>query len=557
MFFKKDKSKDTIRVIPLGGQDGVGMNCWIYEHDKTRIMLDCGVSVGDDSTADQILPDVSYLEGKKLDAILLTHWHVDHINAIPYLYEQMGRPVIYGTPFTIAKLQRTADEDFPKIGKLKTKIIPAEGKRVKIGSIEAEFIHSTHHTPQSAMIALRCSTGTLLHTGDWALNPNPNVEGPTNEKALKDLNKENFLGVIGDSTEIYRKEITHGEAVVGENLLKYFKMAKKKIIVPLFSSTIGRLQTVYENAQKVGREVCLLGRSVETNAELAKECGFLQKCNFITLDQARGLGEDQIVYISTGCQGEPMAALPRILKKQYKGITLNKNDMVIFSSSVIPGNEKDILELYNKVIEQGATLVTVSDDIVHSHGHGGLQEFIRFYGELVKPKYLIPTHGDSMSKFQHAELAKKYGVKDALHIRNGDVVEFTADGAPAIVEQVDAGAVAVEGPFRISLKDPIFKNRSKVYHEGAVIVSLPLDKKGMFTGIPVVSSLGFFETTGGEFIQKEVVMAITKEVKNLPVKDARNRTTLNQTINAAVRKTVKPYFSPWKRPKIVIHFVEV
>ncbi|MHA1574558.1 MAG: ribonuclease J [Alphaproteobacteria bacterium] len=554
MFF--NKNKDTIRAIPLGGQDGVGMNCWLYEHKKTRIMIDCGIMVGSDTTADRIIPDFSYLKGKKLDAILLTHWHIDHINALPFAWEKLGKPVVYGTPLTIAKLLQTIKDDAPKLGKLKTKIISPEGEKIKIGSIEAEFIHSAHHTPQSSMIVVRTSVGTLLHTGDWVLNPHPKVEPPMDEKQLIALNKENFIATICDSTEIYRTDPTHGEEVVGKNLLKHFKKAKKKIIIPMFSSTVGRMQTVYENAQKVGREVCLLGRSVETNSKLAKECGFLKNCDFISYDQARGLDENQVVYISTGCQGEPMAAFTRILKEQYKGLFVNSGDMVIFSSSVIPGNEHQILPLYDQVVEKNAILVTLANDVVHSHGHGGQIDFIRFYKDLIHPKYLVPTHGDAMSKFQHAELAKKYGVKDAFHIKNGDVLEFTSDEAPQIVNRIEAGQVAMEGPFELKPNDNIFKNRMKVFYEGAIFISVNLDKKGYFSGRPQISSLGVFETKGGEFIEKEIQLSIAKNVKTLSPQQMKNRSTLIQTINSSVRKAMKPYFSRFKRPKIVTHFIE-
>ncbi len=560
MFFnKKDKvnSKKTLRIIPLAGQShAYMMNCWLYEYGNTRIMIDCGIAIGSDTTAERIVPNFSYLKGKKLDAVLFTHWHYDHVHALPFVWKELGKPMIYATPMTAAKIQNTADEDVPDVGKIKTTIIPPTGKRFKIGDFDIEFIHSTHHTPQSSMIALRTPVGTTLHTGDWTLNPHPNVEPKTNEQQLKDLNKENFLAIVGDSTEIYRKTTTYGEDVVSENLLKYFKKAKGKIIVPLFSSTIGRIQNIYDVAQKIGREVCVIGRSVETNVRIAKECGFLKNCDFIPFQKARALPENQVIYIVTGCQGEPMAVLPRIIRDAYKGLHLTNRDMVLFSSSLIPGTEHNVLPMHDKIVEKHVTLVTLDDDVVHAHGHGGYHDFVRFYKDIVKPKYVIPTHGDAMSQIQHGELAKKYGVKDAIHVKNGDVLELTSDLAPQIIDHIDVNPTAMEGPFKISTNDPIFKNRAKVFYEGAVFVSLRLDKKGLFIGHPIISSLGVFETAGGEFIKKEIILSIVKDIKSIPVKNTNNRSLLIQTTNSAIRKAMKPYFSRFKRPKIVIHFIE-
>ena len=557
MFFKKkDKSID---FVALGGQHDVGMNCLAYEYDNQWLMVDCGIALrsSNDVQADRIIPDFSALKGKNVQAILLTHWHMDHIGAVPYAVEELGFPPVYGTPLTLAKTKSMFEGSHAKLlKKVKFIEVSPQGETVKLGKFTAQFIHSSHLTPQSSMIAVKTPVGTLLQTGDWTLSPNPVVEPVTNIDEIKALNKENFLGVIGDSTEIYRKTPSHGEDEITQTLIKHFKKAKKRIFVPMFSSSTARMQGVYEAAKAVGRETCLLGRSVEENSKLAKSCGFLSKCKYIPLEKARQLPENKVVYIVTGCQGETLAAFPRILNGKYKGLTLNRDDFVLFSSSIIPGNEREILPMYDKVVEKGAGLITLQDDLVHSHGHGGYDDFVRFYKEIVKPKALVPTHGGAMSKFYHGELAKKYGVKDVLHVKNGQVISFYPDKSPEITGEVDAGEVAIEGVMKLSTHAEVFKNRKKVFYEGAIIITLVLDKQGNLQDKPILSSLGVFESDESGIIKKTISIEIMKALKKLPKQDRKQQSKQVQTTNTAVRFALKSFVSRFKRPKILIHFVE-
>jgi len=552
-------SKDKINFMAFGGLQGVGMNCYAYEYDGEWIVIDCGVAMEDMTGAnpDQILPDLSYLEDKNVKALLLTHWHADHYAAIPYVWKKYLNCPVYGTPMSLGKLQDGLKGDFKDQDlKIPMKTINPEGERIKIGKFDIEFIHITHLTPQSSMICLRTPAATMLHTGDWTFNPGPVVEPATNFERLKEIGKEGVTGLIGDSTEVYRQTATHGEDEVHAELTKVMKQYKKKIFTTAFSSSTGRMQGIYEAAKANGRKVALIGRSIEENVKLAKSCGFLNKCDFIAPKDAAKLPDNKVCYIVTGCQGEKLAASTRLLNDNIKGVSFNEGDAMIFSSSVIPGNDKDVFYLYAKVIEKGGELFTITDsDFIHTHGHAGREDFIHFYKDLVLPESMIPMHGDKMSQLLHMKLAKELGVKTSFMVKNGDVVSFSKKKPAEIVDVVHTGEIAVEGNRWLPLNADTFKNRKKVFYEGAVITTIAIDKKGYLKDAPIVSSLGVFEDDQTGMIAKNVALAISQQFKELSPAERKSEQNLRQNIHSAVRKGLKGHINSFKKPKIVVHFV--
>ncbi len=550
------KSSSDFKFIPLGGFQGVTMSCYAYCYKDEWLIVDCGILMDNTLTTDRIVPDLSILKDKKIVGFVLTHWHEDHLGAIAhYVKEYFSNCPIYASPLGILKIQSSIEDQLGVSSDLKPKYvtIKPEGETVKVGSFELKFIHSTHLTLQSYMVAIRTPVGTVLHTGDWSFSPAPLLEPRTDFDSLKALNNENFLCVVGDSTEVYRKTEAWGEDTVKENLYKAMGQYKRKLFITLFSSSLARMQSIYDNATKLGRKVCYIGRSINTNVEIAKKAGFLTKCNFITQEEASKLKDNEVCYIMTGCQGEPLAAMNKLLNDNIKSLSLNKDDAVIFSSSIIPGNEKDVLYLYGKIIDKDANLFTVNDNpMIHAHGHAGYSEFLEFF-KLCKPKALLPMHGDKLSQFLHMKLARDCGVPTSFMLNNGDVVAFYKDKAPEIIEKIEVGALVIEGNRVLSTSDAVFRNRKKAFYDGVVFATISIDKKGFLKDTPQVSSVGVFETEETGMMKRQIEVSIVSELKNLDKSSQRSPEGLNQAISTGVRKVLRDFSD--KKPKIVIHYV--
>ena len=542
-FARDDKG---LYFVPLGGSGEIGMNLNLYAYRDQWLMLDCGVTFGDEEQAgvDVIMPDPAFIVERKdkLLGIVATHAHEDHIGAIPYLWPQLQCP-IWATPFT-ASLLRAKLEEAGIAGKVTVNIVPMSG-RFSIGPFDLELVTLTHSIPEPNAVAIRTPVGTVLHTGDWKLDPDPLIGDVTDEEALIRIGDEGVLAMVGDSTNALVPGSSRSEAELREALTELIGRYQGRVAVACFASNVARLSTIAYAAQAHGRDVALIGRSLWRIDKAARENGYLTDLpRFLTEEEAGYVPADRIVLICTGSQGEPRAALSRIARDDHPHIVLEEGDVVIFSSRVIPGNEKAIFRLQNGLVRLGVDLVTTDDHFVHVSGHPCRAELVRMY-QMVRPQVAIPVHGEARHLQSHAELAMECQVGDALIIENGDVVRLDAQGA-SVKGQVTAGRVGTDGKRMLPLNGTVLQQRRRVGNQGGLVATVIVDRTGGLAAPPQIAMIGLVEKGDADDMSSKLRDAATAAVESLPkamrrdddaVKDAANR-ALRKVINERIGKRV-------------------
>src|SRR3954467_3190154 len=431
---------DELTFAPLGGVGEIGMNLSIYglgnRHQRSWLAVDLGVSFGDEEHLpgiDLIMPDISFLEKerKNLVGLVLTHAHEDHFGAIIDLWPKLQCP-IYATQFSAALLQAKLEAEYnpPKIP---VTIIPSGG-RIDLGPFNVEFIPVAHSIPESHALAIHTPLGTVLHTGDWKIDPTPIIGLPTDERRLRELGDAGVLALVGDSTNAVRDGRSPSETEVAATITKLVMAAKGRVAVTTFASNVARLKAVADAAKAAGREVVVVGRAMERVVQVARETGHLDGVqSFRGADLYGHFPPDKVLALCTGSQGEARAALARIANDDHPQVTLNKGDCVIFSSRTIPGNEKAVGTIVNGLINQGIEVITDRTHLVHVSGHPRRAELAELIS-WVKPKILIPAHGESLHLSEHAKLGRSLGVKEVVQCRNGDLVRI-AEGRAGIIDE--------------------------------------------------------------------------------------------------------------------------
>src|SRR4029077_20104927 len=440
-----DGDPSALFFVSLGGAGEIGMNLNLYGYAGDWLILDCGVTFGDDSQPglEVVMPDPAFIVERRdrLLRIVATHAHEDHIGAIPYLWTQLRCPV-WATPFT-ASLLRAKLVEARIADKVRINVGPMSG-RFTIGPFDLELITLTHSIPEPNAVALRTPVGTVLHTGDWKFDPDPLIGETSDEGALRRLGDEGVLAMIGDSTNALRPGTSGSEADLRRSLIDLVGRYDARVAVACFASNVARLETIARAAAAHGRDVALVGRSLWRIDKAARENGYLADLpRFLTEDEAGYIPRDKIVLICTGSQGEPRAALARIAREDHPNIVLETGDVVIFSSRIIPGNEKAINRVQNALVRLGIEIVTEEDHFVHVSGHPARDELVRMY-QMVRPQVAIPVHGEARHLIAHAELARECQVQQPLIIQNGDVVRLAASGA-SVVDEVPVGRLARQG----------------------------------------------------------------------------------------------------------------
>src|SRR5271165_4599334 len=423
----------------LGGIGEIGMNLSIYGVGngvrRQWLIVDCGVSFASEEHlpgVDLILPDIRYLleERKNILVLILTHGHEDHMGALIDLWPRLNVP-IYATPFTAAlfEAKRASEPGAPQIP---INAVPVGG-HLSLGPFEIDFINVAHSSPESNALAIRTPAGTVLHTGDWKIDPTPIVGGPTDAAKLTALGDAGVLALIGDSTNAVREGRSPSESDVAKTLAELIRTAPRRVAVTTFASHVGRLRAVADAARAADREVVLIGRAMERVAQVARETGHLDGVqDFRSAENYGYLPPDKVLALCTGSQGEPRAALSRIAQDEHPEVTLSSGDRVIFSSRAIPGNEKAVSRVINGLVAQGVEVITDRTHLVHVSGHPRRAELLDMIG-WVRPKILIPAHGEPLHLAEHAKLARRAGVPQVLVCRNGDLVRLGADG-PEIID---------------------------------------------------------------------------------------------------------------------------
>jgi len=541
--------------VSLGGAGEIGMNLNLYGYAGDWLILDCGVTFGDDSQPglEVVMPDPAFIVERRdrLLGIVATHAHEDHIGAIPYLWNQLRCPV-WATPFT-ASLLRAKLVEAGLADKVRINVVPISG-RFAVGPFDLELITLTHSIPEPNAVALRTPVGTVLHTGDWKFDPDPLIGSTFDEMALRQLGDDGVLAMIGDSTNALRPGTSGSEAELRRSLIDLVGRYDARVAVACFASNVARLESIARAAAAHDREVALVGRSLWRIDKAARENGYLADLpRFLTEDEAGYIPRDKILMICTGSQGEPRAALARIAREDHPNVTLETGDVVIFSSRIIPGNEKAINRLQNALVRLGVEIVTEEDHFVHVSGHPARDELVRMY-QMVRPRVAIPVHGEARHLIAHANLAEECQVQQPLIIQNGDMVRLTPSGA-TIVDEVSVGRLASDGKGLLPLGGVALKDRRRITLNGSAVATLVLDRQGRLAAPPAISLIGLVEeeaaTAAAQFFRDTVEHA----VEALPAATRRDDDMVRDAVRRALRRVINDRFG--KRPLIEIHLVRM
>jgi ribonuclease J len=552
---------DELTFAPLGGVGEIGMNLSIYglgnRHQRSWLAVDLGVSFGDEEHLpgiDLIMPDISFLEKerKNLVGLVLTHAHEDHFGAIIDLWPKLRCP-IYATQFSAALFQAKleAERNPPKIP---VTVVPSGG-RIDLGPFSVEFIPVAHSIPESHALAIRTEVGTVLHTGDWKLDPTPILGPPTDEKRLRELGEAGVLALVGDSTNAVREGRSPSEAEVAAVMASLVKSAKGRVAVTTFASNVARLKAVADAAREADREVVVVGRAMERTVQVARECGYLDGVqNFRGMDYFGHFPPDKVLALCTGSQGEPRAALARIANNDHPTVTLNKGDTVIFSSRTIPGNEKAVGGIINGLVTQGVEVITDRTHLVHVSGHPRRDE-LRDMISWVRPQLLIPVHGEPLHLSEHAKLARAAGVPKVITCRNGDLVKL-GPGDPGIIDELPSGRLYKDGTILEDSKSRAVVERRRMGFAGCAFVAVAVTEKGELADDPEVDLIGIPEKNAeGEALDEIVYDVVISTIEGLPRARRRDPDALAESVRRAVRAAVNEEWG--KKPLCFVHVLEV
>ena len=486
--------KDELLFCPLGGSGEIGMNMNLYAYGKDSehkwIIVDMGVTFADDTIPgiDLIYPDPGFIIDKKenLLGIVLTHAHEDHIGSVVQIWPSL-KCTLYATPFTAVLLQEKFKEKKVDISKY-LKIVPLNSK-IKLGPFDIDFITLTHSILEPNGLSITTPLGTILHTGDWKVDPNPLIGGEVDQNKLKKLGDKGVLTMICDSTNVFNPGRAGSESDVRDSLLKIIENKKKRILVTSFASNVARMETIFYCAQKTNRVISLVGRSMHRIYKAARQCGYLQ--NLIEpIDQrdAKKVSKDKIIYLSTGSQGEPMGATNRIINDTHPDVYLEEGDTIIFSSKIIPGNEKKLYNLQNQIVKKNIDLITEENAFVHVSGHPNRDDLKEMY-KWVRPKSIIPVHGEHRHMKEHVKFAKEMQIPATVQVENGDIIKINSNKAPEIIDKAPSGRMYLDGNIGVSADSPSIKERKNISNNGYLEVTLIVANNGKIKK-PVISFKG-------------------------------------------------------------------
>ncbi|MFL2853627.1 MAG: ribonuclease J [Candidatus Pelagibacter sp.] len=487
--------KDELLFCPLGGSGEIGMNLNLFAYGKPEnhkwIIVDIGVTFADDTVPgiDLIYPDPGFIVDKKesLLGIVLTHAHEDHIGAISHIWPDL-KCNIYATPFTAAlvteKFKEKKIDIYPFL-----KIVNLRGN-IKLGPFDIELITLTHSILEPNGLKIKTPLGCVLHTGDWKCDPNPLIGDVIDSKKLKSIGDEGVLAMICDSTNVFSIGRSGSEMDVRKNLLKIFERLKKRIIVTCFASNVARMETIFYCAQKTGRQISLVGRSMHRIFKAARQCGYLKDViEPIDPRDAKKISRDKIVYLCTGTQGEPMGAMSRISNFTHPDVVIESGDTTIFSSKIIPGNEKKLSKLHNQLVIEGIEVITEEDEFIHVSGHPNREELKDMYN-WIRPKSLIPVHGEYRHIQEHINFAKEMKIPNPVKVINGDIIKLAPTEKPFVYDKAPAGKVFLDGNISVEEDSISIKERKNLSINGMMEVTILVTPKGNIHDRPIVTVKG-------------------------------------------------------------------
>ncbi|MBO5136393.1 MAG: ribonuclease J [Clostridia bacterium] len=499
---------NKVKITPLGGLHEIGKNLTVFEYENDILILDCGLAFPDEDMpgVDMVIPDITYLEKHKnrIRGIVLTHGHEDHIGAIPYVLKQFNVP-IYGTKLTLGILKYKLQEH-GILNSTKLNVVNP-GESFKLGEMKVEYIRSNHSIADAVAVAIHTPAGVILHTGDFKIDTTP-IDGSMIDLArIGELGKKGILALMSDSTNAERPGFTMSERTVGKTFDHIFEGCEKRIFVATFASNIHRVQQIINAAVKFGRKVAVSGRSMENVLSAAIELGYMKipKNTLIDIDEIGRYPKEKLVIITTGSQGEPMAALSRMAFSGHKKANIEEGDLVIISASPIPGNEKAISNVINELLKHGAEVVYEALADVHVSGHA-CQEELKIILSLANPRYFIPVHGEYKHLYAHKELARTVGIpnKNILLLENGKQVELSYKEAK-ITATVPAGRVLVDGLGVGDVGNIVLRDRKHLSEDGLIVVVVAIDREGhQVVSGPDIISRGFVYVRESEDLMDEM-----------------------------------------------------
>ncbi len=535
--------KDELIFCPLGGSGEIGMNMNLYAFGKPGsqkwIMVDVGVTFADDSLPgiDLIYADPGFIVDKKDDllAIVLTHAHEDHIGAITYVWKKL-KCKIYATPFTAALVtEKFKEKKIDIIPYLK--IVKLNGT-IDLNPFKIEFVTLTHSIIEPNGLKIDTPAGTIFHTGDWKVDPNPLVGKNINQEKLKKIGDNGVLAMICDSTNVFSIGRAGSESDVRKNMLNVMSRQKKKILVTSFASNVARMETVFFCAEKIGRHISLVGRSMQRIYKAARQCGYLQ--NVIEpLDprDAKKLARDKIVYLCTGSQGEPMGALNRISNFTHPDVFIEKDDTVIFSSKIIPGNVRKHYNVHNKLLKDGINVITEETEFVHVSGHPNREDLKDMY-DWIKPNCLIPVHGEHRHMKEQINFASEMKIPCPVQVENGDIVKIYPGNKPHVYDKAPSGRLCVDGDISIEEDSVFIKERKNLANNGFIDLTLIISNKGELGTKPLLNIKGLPIFEKEEFFDglEEEVLKLTK---TFSLKNSKQYENLIEVLKKTCRKYAK------------------
>ena len=547
-------NKDLV-FLPLGGAGEIGMNLNLLGHAGKWLMLDLGVSFGDDTSPgiEVIMPDPQFIVGLRdnLVGLVLTHAHEDHIGAVQYLWSRLRCPM-YATPFTASvlrrKLREVGLEDRAPITE-----VPPSGT-FELGPFGIELITLTHSIPEPNAVVIRTAAGNVLHTGDWKFDPDPLIGPVSDEAALRRIGDEGVLALVGDSTNVFREGTSGSEAEVRESLIELVGKYDTRIAIGCFASNVARLETIAAAAEANGRHAALIGRSLWRIYDAARENGYLTDIpKFLTEHEAGFLPRDKVLLACTGSQGEPRAALTKIATGGHPEIVLEAGDVAIFSSRIIPGNEKAIGRLHNALVGLGVEVISEKDHFIHVSGHPARDELTHMY-QLTRPRIAVPVHGETRHLIEHADLARRCQVPEAVVVGNGQAVRL-APGSAEIVAEVPSGRLAVDGSVLVPIEGPALAERKRLMWNGMAVATIVLNGQGGLVADPQITLQGIADDPAIEDLRGMIADAIEDAVEGLPAARRRSDEEVGEAARRAVRRTLRELRG--KRPPTEVHVVRV
>lgn len=550
-----NSNNSKLKIIPLGGLHEVGKNMTVFEYENDMFVLDCGLAFPEDDMlgVDLVIPDITYLRknADKIRGIVITHGHEDHIGSLPYVLKELNLP-IYGTKLTLGLIETKLEEH----GLLKsTKMFCVKpGQRIKLGCFHIEFIRTNHSIPDSVALAIDTPVGMVVHTGDFKVDYTPIDGGIIDLAKFGILGKKGVLALMADSTNAERPGFTMSESTIGEVFEELFD-TDQRIMVATFASNIHRLQQVINAAVKTRRKVAICGRSMLNVITVAHKLGYMKipADTLIEVDDINRYSPHQICIITTGSQGEPMAALSRIANSEHKKIEIYPGDRVIISASPIPGNEKYVSKLVDDLFKQGADVIYHSIAETHVSGHA-CQEELKLIHALVKPKYFIPVHGEYKHLRQHAKLAEKMGtdVSNIFILNNGKVLELDKNSA-RVSGIVPSGRILVDGLGVGDVGSVVLRDRQHLSQDGLIVVVLTLDHEtGTVVAGPDIISRGFIYMKESEMLIEEIKVVLRKQLQEYESNGVKDW----NTIKTGVKEVLKEFlFEKTKRKPMILPIV--